>query len=236
LVDIVLVPGSYHGAWYYAPIIPALQATGHRVFGVTPTGLGDRRHLTNAAINLDTHIEDVVSLFENEKVADAVLVGHSYGGMIISGVSSRLPGRVRSLVYLDAIVPQDGQALWDLITDPLRGDFLRNTTDGLTTVPPPGLDERVAPHPLATFFQPIRIRASAFDVPRKVYVWAEGWAEGPFGPIYTRLAEAGGWEMHKVPFGHDLMNEAPDLVKEAILAAAEGRRYGWVLPSEPTGA
>ena len=160
MADIVLVPGSWHGGWYFSPIqaifrvirnlalvgtgstmkyqatdqkssgptsasaiasrkrplnrasVPALRDVGHKVFAVTPTGVGDLRHLTSGAINLDTHIQDVVNTFEIEGIDDAVLVGHSYGGNVITGVSSRLTRRIRSLVYLDALLPQDGQSAW----------------------------------------------------------------------------------------------------------------------------
>jgi pimeloyl-ACP methyl ester carboxylesterase len=131
MADIVLVPGSQHGGWYFSPILPALRAAGHRVFPMTPTGVGDRRHLTNGAINLDTHIQDLVNIVEMENVNEAVLVGHSYAGMVVTGASSRLPGRVRSLVYLDGLLPQDGQR-GDLIIEPVRRRFLSTTEDGLT--------------------------------------------------------------------------------------------------------
>jgi pimeloyl-ACP methyl ester carboxylesterase len=164
MADIVLVPGSWQGGCYFSPIVPALRDAGHNVFPVTPTGVGDRRHLTSGAINLDTHIQDVVNTFEIEGIDDAVLVGHSYGGMVITGVSSRLPGRIRSLVYLDALLPQDGQSAWDLIIEPVRRKYLATTEDGLTHIPPPELGKRVPPHPLATYFQPLRLAPSTFAV------------------------------------------------------------------------
>lgn len=143
MADIVLVPGSHHGGWYFAPLLPALRAAGHRVFPLTPTGVGDRRHLTNGAINLDTHVQDLVNLVEMENVDNAVLVGHSYGGMVITGGSSRLPGRVRAMVHLDGLLPQDGQRAWDLIIEPVRQRFLATTEDGLSHLPSPELGERL---------------------------------------------------------------------------------------------
>lgn len=185
MADIVLVPGSHHGGWYFAPILPALHAAGHRVFPLTPTGLGDRRHLTAGAINLDTHIEDLVNLVEMENVDDAVLVGHSYGGIVITGGSSRLPGRVRAMVYLDALLPQDGQRAWDLIIEPVRRRFLDTTEDGLTHLPSPELGDRVSRHSLATYLQPVHLAPLTFDVRQKVYVWAQGNPEGgTFEAIY----------------------------------------------------
>jgi pimeloyl-ACP methyl ester carboxylesterase len=220
MADIVLVPGAFHAGWYYNPIIPELRAAGHRVFAVTLTGLGDRRHLTNGAINLDTHIQDVVQLFEDEGINDAVLVAHSYGGMVITGVSDRLPGRVSSLMYLDAMVPSDGEALWDLVSDGFHQAFLGGTVDGLTTAPPPDVDPRACAHPLATMLQPLRVSPAAYDVGRKVFVVAEKFVGSPFEAFYQRLSGTEGWETHRVPYGHDLVREAPQVVADLVLAAA----------------
>jgi pimeloyl-ACP methyl ester carboxylesterase len=221
VADVVLVPGAFHAGWYYDPIVPALRAAGHRVFAVTLTGLGDRRHLTNGAINLDTHIQDVVQLFEDERINDAVLVAHSYGGMVITGASDRLPGRIRSLVYLDAMVPSDGDAQWDLMSDAFHQAFLGNTADGLTTTAPPNVDPRACAHPLATMLQPLRIGTSAYDVANKTFVWAEGFVGSPFGGFYERLSETEGWETHRLPNGHDLLAEVPEVIADLVLAAAD---------------
>jgi pimeloyl-ACP methyl ester carboxylesterase len=220
MTDIVLVPGAWHAGWYFDPVVPALRAAGHRVFPVTLTGLGDRRHLTAGAINLDTHVQDVVQLFEDEAIQDALLVGHSYGGMVTTGVSDRLPGKVRSLVYLDAQVPFGNQRWWDLVSPPFHGMMLGSTADGLTAAPPPGLDHRAAPHPLATLMQPSRAGDAAFDVAHKVFVWAEGFVGGPIEPTYHLLVGKEGWETHRVPYGHDLMTDAPQPMLELLLAAA----------------
>jgi pimeloyl-ACP methyl ester carboxylesterase len=220
MADIVLVPGAFHAGWYYDPIVPQLRAAGHRVFPVTLTGLGDRRHLTNGAINLDTHIQDVVQLFEDERINDAVLVAHSYGGMVITGASDRLQGRVRSLVYLDAMVPADGEKQWDLMSEMFHNAFLGNTSDGLTTAAAPGMDPRACAHPLATMLQPLRISTSAYDVVNKVFVWAEGFVGSPFGVFYERLSKADGWDTHRLPFGHDLLTEAPLVIRDLLLATA----------------
>ncbi len=221
MADIVLIPGAWHAGWYFNPIVPNLRAAGHRVFPVTLTGLGDRRHLTNGAINLDTHIQDVVQLFEDEGINDAMLVAHSYGGMVATGASDRLPGRIRSLVYIDAMVPSDGDAMWDLVGEGFHQAFLGGTADGLTTMPPPDVDRRASPHPLATMLQPLRVGPAAYDVAHKVYLWAAGFTEGPFEPFYRRLSATEGWETHKVPYGHDLLVEAPEAILELLLASAE---------------
>jgi pimeloyl-ACP methyl ester carboxylesterase len=220
MADIVMVAGAWHAGWYFNPIIPALRAHGHRAFPVTLTGLGERRHLAKSGVNLDTHIQDVLQVIEDEGAEDVMLVAHSYGGMPITGAASRLRGRVRSLVYVDAMVPADGQRMWDLVGQPFHDAFLGACSDGLTTVPPPDLDRRAAPHPLATMLQPVRVEDGTFDVANKVFVWAEGFTEGPFEPFYRRLSHTDGWETHRVPFGHDLLVEAPSVVESLLLDIA----------------
>jgi pimeloyl-ACP methyl ester carboxylesterase len=107
----VLVHGGGHGGWCYQPVARRLRAQGHEVHCPTLTGVGERSHLLAASINLDTHITDVVALLDFEDLSEVILVGHSYGGMVITGVADRALGRVGQLVYLDAAIPHDGEAL-----------------------------------------------------------------------------------------------------------------------------
>src|SRR5207248_1247925 len=97
---------------------------GHQALPVTLTGVGERAHLLTPGTNLDTHVQDVVRLLEAEGVEDAVLCGHSYGGMVITGVADRVPGRIARLVYVDAYVPRDGQSCWALTTEAFRSFFV----------------------------------------------------------------------------------------------------------------
>ena len=139
--------------------------------------------------------------FEIEGIDDAVLVGHSYGGMVITDVSSRLPRRIRSLVYVDALPPQDGQSARDLI-EPVRRNYLATTEDGLAPYHHPELGKRVTPHPLATYFQPLCLAPSTFAARHKVYVGAQDNPQaGTFEPIYDRLADADDWQTDKLPHG-----------------------------------
>ena len=103
----VLVHGAWHGGWCWGRVADALRARGHRVFAPSLTGLGDRAHLFAKDISLQTHVEDILSLVEAEELSDCILVGHSYGGFVISGVADTLRERVSRYVYLDAIVPPD---------------------------------------------------------------------------------------------------------------------------------
>ena len=110
----VLVHGAWHGSWCWKRVRKGLRDTGHQVFTPTLTGLGERSHLNSAAVNLSTHIADVVNLLRWEDLSDVILCGHSYGGTVITGVADRIPERIRTLVYLDAFVPEDGECLFDL--------------------------------------------------------------------------------------------------------------------------
>lgn len=110
----VLVHGAWSGAYSYRLVRPLLRSAGHDVFAPTLTGLGDRAHLTGPQVGLSTHVRDVVNLVRYEDLNDIVLVGHSYGGMVITGAAGVLGGRIAHLVYVDAFVPGDGQSLYDL--------------------------------------------------------------------------------------------------------------------------
>lgn len=111
----VLVPGQWTGAFVWHTVAPLLREAGHDVYPVTCTGLGDRVHLASPAIDLDTHITDVVNTIEYADLHDVVLVGHSYAGMIITGVAEKIPERLRLVIYLDADLPADGQNSYDVV-------------------------------------------------------------------------------------------------------------------------
>jgi pimeloyl-ACP methyl ester carboxylesterase len=109
----VLVHGAWHGGWVWRDVLNRLRSLGHTATAPTLTGLGERRHTGNDSADLETHVEDVVAHIEMENVRDITLVGWSYGGMVVTGVLARIPERIKELVYLDAFVPEDGQALAD---------------------------------------------------------------------------------------------------------------------------
>ncbi|GAA5179380.1 alpha/beta fold hydrolase [Rugosimonospora acidiphila] len=218
MATFVLVPGGWHGGWSYRPIAQALRQRGHDAYPVTLTGLGDRAHLRAAVANLDTHIQDVVSVLETERITDAVLVGHSYAGMVITGVADRCPDRIGRLVYSDAYVPADGDSMWDLTTPAFRQLFLENATaDGFRVAPPPGLDPRTAAHPLPSFLQKLRLSGAPSRVRRRDYLYLSGWQGSPFAGVYERLSRDPAWHTHRLPTGHNVVAEAPDKLLEILL-------------------
>ena len=113
--SLVLVHGSCHGGWCWNKTTPFLKIYNHEIYTPTLTGLGERSHILYEAINLSTHINDIVQVLEYQDLYDVVLVGHSYGGMVIGGVAEKIPDRIKSMIFLDAYIPQDGKSGFDLI-------------------------------------------------------------------------------------------------------------------------
>ena len=135
--------GAWSAGWAWKKMHPLMRAAGHHLVTPSYTGLGERAHLTNPSIDLETHIHDILNVIEYEDLLDIVLIGHSYGGMVATGVADRARDRIAQLIYLDAFVPDDGQSLLD-IDDPGRQRMqdLAKAGDGWR-IPP-------KPHPPAT--------------------------------------------------------------------------------------
>jgi pimeloyl-ACP methyl ester carboxylesterase len=216
----VLIPGGWHGGWYFQRLAEALRARGHRAYPVTLTGLGERRHLLDATVNLDVHITDVVQLLEMERLTDVILLGHSYGGMVLSGAIDRASERIAAAIYSDAYVPEDGQSCFELTSDVFRRMFLEGAAaDGFSVPPPQGSETRRTPHPLATFMQQLRI-VNPPPAIRRGYIYLSGWQDTPFTTVYERLSQDPAWRTFSLPVGHNVMNEAFDQLLEISLQFA----------------
>ncbi|MFD8983345.1 alpha/beta fold hydrolase [Streptomyces sp. NPDC059564] len=222
MTTFVLVPGAWHGAWTFEPLARQLRAHGHQAFPLTLTGVGDRRHLISSSVNLDTHIEDVVNLLADQQVTDAVLVGHSYGGMVITGAADRAAGRVAGLVYVDAMVPEDGDSCWSLVTEQERGWYLSGVgATGYASAPLPFFDPRATPHPLASLLQAVRLEGGLDRFRSRDYVYATGWdGRSPFTGLHERLSADPSWRTHALASGHNVMRDAPDELLKVLLGAA----------------
>lgn len=228
MANLIFVGGTGHGGWCFDDISEALRLQGHDVYTPHLSGLDpDRQELK--VINLDTHIQDIIDVIEKHDIQQVVLIGHSYGGMVITGVADRTKAEVVGLIYFDAALPLPGQRLWDLIDEDMKNHFLSSATDGLNVYPDPDFlatRPKVRPHPLATKLQPLHYSESVFEVENKVYVYAEKYfgvpgMVSPFEAIYKRLNDSQGWTTYSLPFGHDLMAEAPSEILRIVEATLE---------------
>ncbi|MEV6930612.1 alpha/beta fold hydrolase [Dactylosporangium sp. NPDC051485] len=222
MTNFVLIPGMCHGGWCFEEVTQDLRAHGHTVRPLTLTGLSERSHLLPGAVNLDTHIQDVTAVLATENIRDAVLVGHSYGGMVITGVADRAADRVDSLVYVDAMVPNDGDSCWRLVSDQERQWYADVVDDGYGVRPLPFFDPRATPHPIASLLQPLRLAGDLAHIRRRDYLYAAGWeGQSPFTPVYQRLRDDPSWTTHALAGGHNLMRDTPqDLLKILLDVAA----------------
>lgn len=230
----VLVHGAWHGGWCYSRVRRLLAQRGHEVFTPSLAGLGEHAHLYSPAINASTHIQHIVNLITCEDLTDVILVGHSYGGIVVTGVADRVPDRIAALVYLDAFVGQDGKSCSDLD----RLDFVavhldRAQSHGGHTSPPfsatqfgvneadrAWVDRLCTPQPLAALAERIALTGGYRSVTRKTYVHATGWSPSPFTPIYEAVAAEPGWRLHELPCGHDTMVDMPGETADILLEAA----------------
>jgi len=225
----VIVHGAWGGGWEWTPVANLLRASGHHAYTPTLTGMGERAHLCcEEPIGLATHIADIVGMITIEDLHDVVLCGASYGGMPVTGAADRLADRVRMLVYIDALVPEDGQSALDLLPAPF-GDAVRAGLDehgAAWRIPIPAdlLDslmpagslaadqrasyiERIRDHPAATFLEPVQLTDSR-DLTPRVFIrcttsdFREEIGGDPIAAIAER-ARALGWEYHELTAPHD---------------------------------
>lgn len=231
----LLVHGSWHGGWCYARVAEILRGEGHRVFTPTLTGLGDRSHLARCgSINCSTHIQDVVNLIQWEQLSEVVLCGHSYGGVVIAGVADFLPERIDSIVYLDAVIPRNGesalagaepQQLIELLkaVSEHGGQMLPPLPAARMNVNPADramVDALCTPQPFATLTECLELRGAHMEVAKKTFVLATDWpGSAAIQRAYQRVRQDTKWTALEVPYGHDVMLDAPARLAEILLDA-----------------
>jgi pimeloyl-ACP methyl ester carboxylesterase len=219
----VLIPGACHGGWCFDNVADKLRSHGHRVLAITLTGVAERAHLLHAGVNLETHIADVVAEMAAHDVSNAVLVGHSYGGMVIAGVADRMPDKVDSLVFIDALVPRDGESCWHLVNDEERQWYIEVDDTGYGVPPMPFFDSRATAHPLASFLQRIKLSGDLNRFRRRDFVYALKWpGDSPLRPSYERVRDDPNWNVHELDGAHNLMRDNPEDLLRILLDA--GRR------------
>lgn len=228
MATFVLVHGAWHGSWCWKRVRRALQQQGHEVFTPTLTGIGERSHLLAKTVDLETQTLDVLNLIRWEELTDIVLCGHSYGGMVVSGVADRIPERIRALVFLDAFVPDDGQCLADFapfsdddLIDGWKSPPISATVFGVNAADRDWVDRQCTMQSAACFRQPVKLTGGIARIKSYAYLYAAGWAgyESPFHPFY-RKAWARGWKTSEIDCGHDVMLDRPDAVTKLLLAEA----------------
>ena len=191
----VLVPGACHGAWCFDDLAARSFARTPSV-AVTLTGIAERAHLLHAGVNLQTHIADVLAELAVHDVSEAVLVGHSYGGMVITAVADRVPERVDALVYLDALVPRDGESCRQLVNDEERQWYLDVDDTGYGVRPMPFFDSRATAHPLASFLQRIELTGDLNGSASRLRLCAELARRFTARPSYDRVRDDANWNIH----------------------------------------
>ena len=225
----LLIHGAFHGGWCWRDVAKRLRSEGHNVFTPTLTGLGNRVHLLSPSTTLDTHIEDICRVIDSERLINIVVVAHSYAGLPVAGAADRRLDRIRTLVYIDAAIPEDGDT-GESVRGPEAIGSLRRLSDGMT-VPAPkarhfGLtgdseiwaDERTTPHPFQTLIQPIVLSGEWLRVPYKTFVRA-GLFNSPYLDRYLEQAKLDPeWHTVECDEIHDMMISNPDYVAGLLMS------------------
>ena len=250
MATFVLVHGSGYGGWCWKLVVPLLRAAGHEVYTPTLTGLGEREHLASREVGLETHVRDIVNVLRYEDLRDVILVGHSLGGMAITGAANDAPDRIAQLIYLDAIVPEDGRSRMDLHTpenaaqkqaqvrergEGWRKPGSRNFTPQWDA--PLGSKDwertRKVPQPFKALQDPVRLsNPAALALPRTfVYCTRKLPGDDPWIERAASIRRSGSearWRFRTLDSGHMAMFEVPDQVAKLLIELAE-------IPFSPDG-
>jgi pimeloyl-ACP methyl ester carboxylesterase len=228
----LLVHGAWHSGRCWDRVVPRLESAGHRVLAPSLTGYGDKAHLLGPEVGLGTHVGDVVGLIEDERLDDVVLVGHSYAGLVISSVANEVPERIGHLVFLDAMVPEDGETAADVL--PVTKQLIDAAVDGwrvppLPELPPPRglfgvtdpgdvawLRSMLSDLPVRCLQEPVRLDNPAAKTIPRTHIHCVG--ERPDG--ITRRPVPEGERVRELPTGHDCMITMPAELTGLLLATA----------------
>jgi pimeloyl-ACP methyl ester carboxylesterase len=223
-LTIVFVHGAWGGGWQFHKVQPLLEEAGHTVYRPTMTGLGERVHLAGPEVGLSIHIEDIVNVLEFEDLHDVVLVGHSYGGMVIAGVADRIPDRISRLVFMDAMVPENGESVAGLFGEAI--DTMATAGGGgaepWQLVPlwveageQPPVD---VPQPILTFTEPIVLdNREAARIPATFILTVERGKEVDDFGIFADRAKDRGWEVVEMEGGHNPQWFQPEAFVDVLL-------------------
>jgi pimeloyl-ACP methyl ester carboxylesterase len=236
-MNFVLIHGAWMGGWCWRDVARLLRADGHQVFTPTMTGLGERAHLLNRTVRLSTFIADACAVIECEELTDVILVGHSFGGMVASGVADRVAGSIKHLIFLDALVAQHGQAAITLLPPIVQAERSRtDDPEGLRMhIPTPdkmGIFEpeqvawvlrRATAHPLRTYTEPLTLRyplGNGFPI---TYIAATNPWYAPQSAVREWVKQQPAWAWREIATGLAAMITAPDLLTRELIAIATGK-------------
>jgi pimeloyl-ACP methyl ester carboxylesterase len=225
----VVCHGAWSAGWAWKKMHPLLRARGHELITPTYTGIGERAHLARPDIDLDTHIADILGVLEFEDLRDVNLIGHSYGGMVATGVADRARARIARLIYLDAFVPRDDESLLDLVPPAMRaqrqgsGDDWRIPPNPLPPDTPAEdvawcMPRRVA-QPANTFAQKLKLRNGELTLPRHYIYCTRHAADDRFRRFYER-ARREGWGTHEIDASHNPHITNPQALADLLNAIA----------------
>jgi len=228
-ITFLVCHGAWSAGWAWKKMHPLMAARGHRLVTPSYTGLGERAHLANPGIDLETHIQDILNVIEYEDLRNIVLIGHSYGGMVATGVADRARDRITQLIYVDAFVPDDGQSLLDLneVARPRMlelaraGDGWRVPPNPIPPDTPPAdiewLTARRVDMPIKCFEMKLALQGGKLTLPRS-YVYATRITPADtFGPFASRARREQGWSYHEIDASHSPNVTAP----QALMALLE---------------
>lgn len=231
-MKIVLVHGAWHGGWCWNAVAGLLRSAGHDVHTPTLTGVCERIHLATPQVGLSVHVDDICNHIRFNELNDIILVGHSYGGAVITGVASRLADRIKAIVYLDAFnIETTGTALFDHSPD-WRVKELTDAAENYNGWQIPSdflipswaekpedramLKRLTTPHPLACFTEPLTLTGDELTISDRTYLICEEYRPSPFWPFYERYSKDPAWRTGRLPSKHDAMIIIPDQVARAI--------------------
>jgi pimeloyl-ACP methyl ester carboxylesterase len=235
MATFVLIHGAWVGSLYWRRVAQSLRKAGHEVYTPTLTGLGERKHLLSRQIDLDTHIRDVLAVIDEEDLSDLVLVGHSYGGMVVTGVADAVSDKIASLVYLDAFVPENGQALFSIVPSGPGVPQLAIVpgAEWLMAPPPPEAfgepsaavrafaARKLSAHPTACLTQVLTLTGGIDRIRRKTYIYCNDPQPTTFTPFYEKLRHRPGWTVHTLPCTHNVQLDMPEELTALLLKAGE---------------
>jgi pimeloyl-ACP methyl ester carboxylesterase len=226
--------GAWSAGWAWKKMHPLMNAAGHRLVTPTYTGVGERIHLANPSIDLETHIQDILNVIKYEDLRDIVLVGHSYGGMVATGVADRARDLISQLIYLDAFVPDQGQSLLDL-NEPARARMQELARAGEWRVAPnptppdtPAADlawltERRVDMPIKCFEAKLKLHGGELTLPRS-YIYATRITPADtFAPFARRAKSEPGWRYYEIDASHSPNVTAPEALSKLLQKIAAGR-------------